>query len=476
MTLVPTSDPMTELARCVESPRYFIVNYCKIYDAESGGWILFRLWNEQVQVLDTVHHCHKLIVLKARQVGLTWLLGIAYPLWLMIFRPAATVLLFSKRDDEAVYLLSEERFRGMYNRLPDWLRNRTITRDDAHVFAFGNGSVARAFPTTAGDSYTATYALVDEADLVPNLGKLLLSVKPTVDMGGTLILLSKADKSQPQSQFKSIYRNAKSGHSNGWKHIFLPWWVRPGRTQAWYDAERQNTIKQTGSDDDMKENYPAKDTEALSPRMLDKRLPSTWLEPIYSERESITPAGMPAIANLTVYAAPEPGVHYVAGADCAEGLPGSDDSVTQVICQDTGEQVAKISGKIPPEQHAHDTFRLCEWYNRAKVLPERNNHGHSFINTWRMLGGGSVLRGIDKRPGWQTNSLSKAILYNNAADSVRDGGAVLHDFQTFTQLTTIERDTLSAPTGLHDDEAIAFVLALMAAKRFITSIPLVDFQ
>ncbi len=39
----------------------------------------------------------------------------------MLFRPAATVLLFSKRDDEAVNLLMF-RLRGMYQHLPPLLR------------------------------------------------------------------------------------------------------------------------------------------------------------------------------------------------------------------------------------------------------------------------------------------------------------------------------------------------------------------
>ena len=44
---------------------------------------------------------HRLtVVLKARQLGFSWLV-VCYSLWLMMFRSSATVLLFSKRDDEA---------------------------------------------------------------------------------------------------------------------------------------------------------------------------------------------------------------------------------------------------------------------------------------------------------------------------------------------------------------------------------------
>jgi len=45
---------------------------------------------------------HRLVIaLKARQIGMTWLCA-GFALWLILFHPAATILLFSKRDDEAV--------------------------------------------------------------------------------------------------------------------------------------------------------------------------------------------------------------------------------------------------------------------------------------------------------------------------------------------------------------------------------------
>lgn len=466
---IDVSEYEIELAKCVQSPRYFIEHYCYIYDGKSENWILFELWESQADVLDKVHTNQKLIGLKARQLGLTWLM-LAYALWLMLFRPIASVLLFSKRDDEAVYLLGNERLRGMYKRLPDWMKADAVSRDDAHVFGLSNGSVARAFPTTAGDSYTATFALVDEADLVPNLDSLLLSVRPTVDMGGKLVLISKSDKSNPQSRFKKIYRAVTLGGSDGWVSVFLPWHVHPARDAAWYEREKVNTLDQTGSLDDLHENYPATDKEALAPSTADKRIPFEWLNRCYVESKPISdPYNAPAILDLTVYEMPERNIKYAAGVDCAEGLVSSDDSVTQIIRTDTGKQVAKISGKITPEQHAMDTAKLCRWYNDAPCLVERNNHGHAFIVVWGGSNGTALLSGMDKKRGWQTNTLSKSILYNDATDIVKDGGTVIVDSRTHDQLTLIERETLSAPPGEMDDEAVAYVLALNAAKRgFIT--------
>src|SRR5258708_37442350 len=108
----------------------------------------------------------------------------------MLFRPKATGLLFSRRDDEAVDLL-KTRLRGMYERLPPCFKVRSFAVDNDHEWEFSSGSRVLAFPTTAGDSYSATIAVVDEADLVPDLDRLMRAVKPTIDGGGRMILLSR---------------------------------------------------------------------------------------------------------------------------------------------------------------------------------------------------------------------------------------------------------------------------------------------
>jgi hypothetical protein len=91
----------------------------------------------------------------------------------------------SKREEEAQYLLGDERLRGMYARLPAALKPRTrAQKNAAETWALANGSVARALPSNAGDGYTASLVLADEADLVPDLERLLRSAKPTIDAPG----------------------------------------------------------------------------------------------------------------------------------------------------------------------------------------------------------------------------------------------------------------------------------------------------
>ena len=460
---------LREILRCRKSFVYFCDTYCQILaDAGQGGsWTPFRLWPEQRRVAGLLEGNRLVVVLKARQLGLTWLV-LAFALWLMLFHPIATVLLFSRRDDEATDLLAV-RLHGMHDHLPAWLQAGGFTADNEHKWALLSGSRALAFPTTAGDSYTATLAVVDEADLCPDLDRLMRAVKPTIDGGGRMVLLSRSDKSKPHSPFKRMYQAARQG-LNGWVPIFLPWHARPDRDAAWYDAQRRDVLARTGATDDLAEQYPATDIEALAPRQLDKRIPTAWLTQCYQEASATDPGvlyapaqRLPAIPALVVYARPQPGRAYVIGADPAEGNPTSDDSALAVLDTTTGEEVATLAGRFEPNVFASYIAQLAKWYNGAAILCERNNHGHLVIARLDDFGLSSLLlHGHDNKTGWMSSTLGKVRMYDACTDACKNREVVIHSSATLAQLASIDGSTLRAPDGQHDDRADAFALACAA--------------
>jgi hypothetical protein len=457
-----------EWFKCAASVVYFIIKYCKIYDAKRRDWISFQLWAEQEQTLESVHLHQLVVILKARQLGLTWLV-LCYALWTMLFCPIATVLIFSLRETEAVYLLGEERLRGIYNRLPDFLKvgeldtQKLKTQSATKQWRLANGSVAKAFPTTAGDSYTATLAIVDEADLVPDLKTLMGRVKPTIEAGGKMILLSRVNKKLPNSEFKKIYKAAKK-KLNEWFAIFLPWFAHPERDEKWYEKQVTDSMN-SGSLDDVHEQYPATDTEALAPRSLDKRIPPVWILNCYEELEPLPLEkikGAPAIPNFKIFKKPEPNKKYVIGIDPAEGNPTSDDSALTVMDFDTGEEVASLSDKLQPAVIAAHADEIGKFYNRASLMVERNNHGHAVLLWFKDNSRLMVLLGLDGRPGWLDNSRGKAILYNECADAFRTVDTTVHNFDTFIQLSSIEGSSLLAPDGEPDDLSDSYALCCVA--------------
>lgn len=262
------------LEQCRRSFAYFCNNFCRVLSGdEDATWVAFKLWHSQVEVARTFQNERLVVVLKARQLGMTWL-AVAYALWSMMFNPIATVLLFSRRDDEAVEI--KERLKGMYDHLPAWFKAMyPVAKNNDHEFAIINGSRALAFPTNAGDSYTGTLAIVDEADLIPDLSKLMRSVKPTIDGGGKMILLSRVDKFAPDSTFKRIYLGAREGKT-AWKAVFLPWNAKPSRDAAWYAETTAEVLHRTHNLDEMAEQYPATDKEALAAPNYGGRFKADW--------------------------------------------------------------------------------------------------------------------------------------------------------------------------------------------------------
>ena len=449
-----------EWLKCEASIDYWIENYVYIFNATLKDWIMFALWPAQSHTLHRIRQESWLIVLKARQLGLSWL-ALCYALHCMLFRPAATILMFSKRDDEAVDLL--KRLKGIYERLPRWMQARGIMQDSLHDFALSNGSSAKSFPSTGGRSYTGSMVIVDEAEFVQDLDDLLNAVKPTIDAGGQMIMISTVDKGVPESPFKRIYRGAKAGDTE-WKAIFLPWHARPGRDNAWYEAQKADVLARTGALDDLHQEYPATDTEALAPRSLDKRLAPMWIEACFLEMKPLAVADAPAMVGLEIYRPPIADRKYVLGGDPAEGNPNSDDSALTVVDVATGEECAVLAGKVEPGTFGSYISQVSQYYNNAPAMIERNNHGHAVIQ-WIQEFAKKVrlLNGHDGHPGWMSSKLGKALLYTECADHFKQNAETktkaLHSFRSYTQLSSIEGSTLRAPEGQFDDRADSYALA-----------------
>ena len=82
--------------------------------------------------------------------------------------------------------------------------------------------------------------------------------------------------------------------------------------------------------------------------------------------------------ELQVWTRPISNRDYRIGADVSEGIDvgrDTDWSVAVVLDAITMEEVALLRVKIDPDLFAWQLASLGKWYNKAKLLVERNNHG-----------------------------------------------------------------------------------------------------
>src|SRR5262249_39910484 len=118
MKTAPALPPPEAIFReqCRRSFPHFADRYCQVLSDTAGpsaAWVPFRLWPAQTEVARTFQQERLVVLLKARQLGLTWL-AVAFALWHVLLHPVATVLLFSRRDNEAIDLLG--RLKDMHRR------------------------------------------------------------------------------------------------------------------------------------------------------------------------------------------------------------------------------------------------------------------------------------------------------------------------------------------------------------------------
>ena len=473
---------LQELIKCDHSTYYFIKNYVQILDDRTRKYVPFDLYPAQVNVLTALLKEKYIILLKTRQFGASTLVGGAYFLWLLLFTENAHNLILSKSEREA-HALMGDRFKPMFKGLPSWMKPGTdLISDSKTEFALSNGAKMFSLPTSAGDSYTARACMIDEAALVHNsrtsLSDVLLAVEPTIAAGGQLILVSKTDKSRPQSTFNSLFKGAVMGE-NQFYPLFAPWQAVPWRDDEWYAGKINLSVSINGTTDYVKENYPETWEEALATRELDKRLSQDHIKKCYVQRDFLTEVELsdyapPELPGLWVYETPNGVSQYVITADPAEGNPGSDDSTADVWDWDSGEQICNLSGRFESAVFAQYIDLLGGYYGNAPVFVERNNHGHAVISWLREFSDLRLLSGQDKKFGYNTNIRSKASGFVQLADMLKEGDIIIHKSDTYSQLLSIEGATLRAPGKKHDDHAMSAML-FAAAKKFVHLDFLIEF-
>jgi hypothetical protein len=191
----------------------------------SSGRTNFELFDYQEDTLSTIRDNRYVIVLKARQLGLTTLM-MAYAFWMLLFRPGSNIVLVSRSQTAANAALEIMDF--MYNFLPEWAKARgpKVESDAAthHSYRFDTGMVSKitsyAATKTVAAGQTATLVLWDEAALAEYQEDAFRTLLPTTDAGGSMVIFSTARGGY--NQFARLYRDAERGESQ-FVPIFHPW-------------------------------------------------------------------------------------------------------------------------------------------------------------------------------------------------------------------------------------------------------------
>ena len=472
----------------------WITEHCKLVSDVGKGIIPFTLFDYQRDAIRDLFAHRQVIILKARQLGMTELVA-AYVMYRLRW-PYRTAVLISRGEDAAGEMVNKARV--CWNNLP--LDQRIPLVDPRHTsrLVLVNGSRILPQPATpgAGRVLNAQILVFDEWAHQANQAAIYAGAAPTASAGDNQIIgLSSANGLG--NEYARQWELAQAGM--GMHPIFLPWYARPGRDAQWYeDATR-------GMEDWQKaQEFPATPEEAFilsgRPRfdvLLLKALSQspevggTVMDPI-----EVIPLGVDHSGRTQGYCRiwerPTRDGVYVCGADVAEGLVRGDYSTAIIMDARRGVEVAELHGHWETDDYAAHLAALCRIYGgvhgAAFLGVERNNHGHAVLLALRSIHNYPVQRLYHHqeyndiahkempRAGWLTSGTSKPLMIDALAVAIKERRPYRNALFIAEALRYIIKDNgdtsasgkADDPHAAHDDRVVAYAICEMMRRTIPT--------
>lgn len=433
---------------------------------------------------------HRDIVVKARQVYFSTG-ALALNMHSAFTNPYTKVTLIAHKGDSAAILLqTAHRF---YNNLPkemqpekDWSSASWMKFPILDSFIHIDSAESKEI----GRSETGNYAHLSEVAFYPSgrAKELYAGLDGSIPKGGFILL-----ESTPRGRggfFYDMYHAAKEGR-NGYKPFFYPWWYEPD-----YFLPLEEPITLTEEEKNLVDTFKLTKEQinwrrykiSLLNELFFQEYPENDIDCwIMSDvavfdgvaiREALRRIQEPVLIenNLLIWKRPIGGLRYIIGVDVGAGLPQSDPSVAVVLNSRTCEHVATLRGRIPTDLFAEQIMRLGRQYNDALLAVERNNHGHTVLQTILQSSYPNIYRHRDyhesltpvlDQPGWVTSGLTRPIMIDTFGTALKSGDFItysknlLNEASSFIYVSqTGKQDKPQAAPGQTDDELMAAMIAL----------------
>jgi len=465
-----------EYKKCAVDPVHFMKKYC-IIQHPIRGKVNFNLYDYQEDMLKSFLGNDYNIVLKARQLGLSTLVG-GYSLWMMLFNNDKNVLVIATKQEVAKNIVMK--VRVMHENLPVWLRGKCI-EDNKLSLRFKNGSQIKAVPSSedAGRSEALSLLIMDEAAHInpPLLAdEIWTAASSTLSTGGKAIILS-----TPNGMGNFFHREwvkATNGQSQ-FKPTFLHWSQHPERNEKW--KEKQLGVM---NEQEFRQEHEA-DFIASGNTVIDGDLIQFYRQTF--ERDPIAKEGLTSgDTSLWIWEYPDYSKNYVVVADVARG-DGSDKSAAHVIELESVTQVAEYNGFIGTKEFGAFLCSLATRYNDALLVIENSNIGWSVVQEaidrnyknlfymeedWKFVDPmhPKAIRQMNRRrryeqkrvPGFTTSPKTRPLIISKLDEYMREKDVILHSKRTFEELEVFiwNGQRAEAMQGYNDDLVIALCIGL----------------
>jgi len=189
---------------------------------------------------------------------------------------------------------------------------------------------------------------------------------------------------------------------------------------------------------------------------------------------------------LRIMRLPEPGMVYTLGGDASTGL-AEDYTCFQILSNTIPfEQVATFRAKWPVNKVSEFANQLGRYYNEALIVMEINYPGNSvqdalldyykYPRNYQQETRLDQDMDISDKYGFRTTEASKWLLINEMQLALSEGGIILHDPVTISEMMNFvymaSKCKAGAADGFNDDTVMALMMAYHGAKLYPFAKPL----
>lgn len=460
-----TTAEATEYKKCAESVVYTCKKYVYIKHIKRGKmkWKSYPgaptdpCW--QLNLLQDLQDGKNKVILKSRQVGVSWTVAI-FIAWLIHFRPDIETLLLSQKEKKAIKLLAKVKY--VCTHFPDFIRREfnSDTQTKLSVIHNRNGRTVVSESsvdslTTTGESGrgdTARFVLLDELAHLDNAEETWTAVKPTTSHGGQIVAASSPKGNA--GPFARVWMEADAGSSKSFEPMRVHY-TDCGFDQEWLD-EASDGMTEAQIEQEYELAFIGTGSPAFNP---------VSLKECYVPLEDLSVELM-SLVNVSK--------KFATGVDSAEIRKGRSiakrDYHAITSLNEYGIQIAAEKSQMTLHEWAGKTEEVADslveipgyvtkWHRSFPGLMyiEENGAGLTVENRHRLPD--DDISDVAVR---RTTVKSKPRLVNQFALALAGHLVVVTDKDTYYQLLTYEDlggGRYSAPEGMYDDLVIAILEA-----------------
>jgi hypothetical protein len=422
--MLTLNEILEEYAKCILDPIYPIENYFETFDKTQEGFVKFKLYDKQKEIIQAYKDNRFNMVTKPRQAGVSTTTA-AYAAVLVGFadkkNPEGVLILANKQDMAFEFL---DKIKEFLKQVPRWawgeeyygseenLKKNIFLTESKKELKLPNGSRVRAVATSkdALRGFTPTWLIMDEAAFIDNGAEVFGAALTALGTGGRAALVS-TPNGMDELYYKT-YEQAQSG-DNDFHVVEMKWYQDPryngfnagGNDLTWvHEEDEKDTVVEvefthSHYEEMIKKGYKPTSTwyRAMCRGMNnDKRMIAQELDVSFIgsggnvidakdiEFQEKTNVRKPTYTagekkEIWIWEEPQEDHQYIMGVDVARG-DGEDSSTIVVIDFDTMEQVLEYKSQLQSDLLGYVVDEYARIYNALVVVDITGGIGVGTIN------------------------------------------------------------------------------------------------